>query len=267
MIDNSSQDLPIEIYGDGDEVLVFAHGFGGSKKDWRLYVDYFKSKATVVIFDHLGSSNIKIPDNLVDASFSDPNFHTKILISTLKKIDPKKNICLVAHSFSGLLGVNACMTTPGLIDKLVLIGCSPRYLNEEGYNGGITIESANHIFKNISDNFIKWVSDFKDTVLEDGETNKDSFQASILSMGPKRALAIAKAIFLSDYRQLLSKLETPTLVIHSNSDPIVNNEAAQFMCSEIKNVTCKTIQSSSHFPHVKNFDLVSSYIDHFTFKN
>lgn len=212
-------------------------------------------------------SNINIPDSLVDASFSNPDFHTKRLISVLKKFDAKKNVCLVAHSYSGLLGVTACLETPNLIDKLVLIGCSPRYLNEEGYSGGITIEEVNQIFQNISENFIDWINDFKNAVFEEGETNRDSFQASILSMGPKRALAIAKAIFMSDYRPLLSKLETPTLVIHSNSDPIVNNEAAQFLCSNIKNVTCQTIQSSSHFPHVKHFDLVSTYIENFTFHN
>lgn len=266
-MDSIVQDLPTEIYGEGNDVLVFAHGFGGSREDWKLYVDYFKSKATIVTFDHLGSSKINIPDSLIDLSFSDPDFHTKRLISVLKKIDPKKNVCLIAHSYSGLLGVTACLEMPSLIDKLVLIGCSPRYLNDGDYNGGITMEGVNLIFQNISENFIDWVDDFKNAVFEEGETNRDSFQASILSMGPKRALAIAKAIFMSDYRPLLSKLDTPTLVIHSNADPIVNNEAAQFMCSEIKNVTCQTIQSSSHFPHVRHFDLVSSYIENFTFQN
>lgn len=264
-MDKFIENLPIEISGEGENALVFAHGFGGCKEDWNPYFDFFKEKACVVTFDHLGSRKIQVPDNMIDTSFSNAEFHTRVLSSIIKKSTRGKKVCLVTHSYSGLLGVKICINEPGLIDKLVLIGASPRYLNDVDYYGGVTIDVANNIFKEISDNFLDWVGDFKNAVLMDCARNEDSFQKSIITMGPKRALSIAKAIFLSDYRSELKNLDTETMVIHSTPDPVVSDEAAKFLFSNIKNVRCETIYSGGHFPHVEHFDLVSALINDFVF--
>ncbi len=266
MLDTIVENLRIEVAGEGDIVLVFAHGFGGRKEDWDRYVAYFKTKATVVSFDHLGSIQVDIPEEFIDLRFSDSNFHTELLISIIKKYCTGKKVCLVAHSYSGLLGVNACLKEPGLIDELVLIGSSPRYINDRDYFGGIGADGVDQIFQQIAENFMEWVGDFKGAMLQDDDQNGNDFTTSILRMGPKRALAIAKAIFLSDYREQLKHLEIPTLVIHSSPDPIVSDEAAQFLCSNIRDVRCEVIKAGGHFPHLHRYNQVISLIEDFAIK-
>lgn len=264
MLDRIIANLSIEIKGQGDTALVFAHGFGGSKEDWERYVDYFSKKATTISFDHLGSIYVDIPEELIDTRFSDSTFHTELLLTIIKKYTGGKRVCLVAHSYSGLLGVNACLKEPSLIDRLVLIGSSPRYLNDENYFGGTSPEGVDEIFRQIADNFMEWIGNFKGAMLQEGDENGDSFSASILRMGPKRALAIARAIFLSDYRGQLKELNVPTLVIHSSPDPVVSDEAALFLCENILNSRCETIEAGGHFPHLTRYDEVVSLIDDFT---
>lgn len=266
MIEKLIEHLSVEVQGDGDLTIVFAHGFGGCKEDWNRYVDYFSKKATTVCFDHLGSIHIDIPEEYVDERFSDTAFHTELLISLVKKCAAGKKVCLVAHSYSGILGVIACLKEPGLIDKLVLIGASPRYLNDDHYYGGISPEAVDEIFQEIADGFMEWVGNFKGAMLQGGDKNGDSFSSSILRMGPKRALAIAKAIFLSDCRSELKKLDIPTLVIHSSPDPVVSDEAANFLCANLIDARCEIIKAGGHFPHLTRYEEVVSMIEDFAMK-
>jgi sigma-B regulation protein RsbQ len=49
-----------------------------------------------------------------------------------------KNAVFVGHSVSSMIGVLAAKKAPELFGKLVLVGPSARYIDDEGYFGGFS---------------------------------------------------------------------------------------------------------------------------------
>ena len=47
----------VNVVGNGDKVLVFAHGFGCEQGMWRYILPAFTHDYQVVLFDYVGSGN------------------------------------------------------------------------------------------------------------------------------------------------------------------------------------------------------------------
>ena len=57
-----------------------------------------------------------------------------------------------------MIGVLAAARAPGLIGKLVLVGPSPRYIDDEGYVGGFTRADIEELLESMDSNFLGWSS-------------------------------------------------------------------------------------------------------------
>ncbi|HEY3646433.1 MAG TPA: alpha/beta hydrolase, partial [Streptosporangiaceae bacterium] len=49
-----------------------------------------------------------------------------------------RQVVFVGHSVSAMIGVVAAVREPGQFSKLVLVGPSPRYIDDAGYRGGFS---------------------------------------------------------------------------------------------------------------------------------
>ncbi len=45
----------VKVIGDGEQVMLFAHGFGCDQRAWKFIVDAFTADYKVVLFDYTGS--------------------------------------------------------------------------------------------------------------------------------------------------------------------------------------------------------------------
>ena len=45
----------VKIMGNGDQTIIFAHGFGSDQTAWRHQVAAFASNYRIVLFDHVGA--------------------------------------------------------------------------------------------------------------------------------------------------------------------------------------------------------------------
>ncbi|KAJ6869936.1 hypothetical protein NC652_035747 [Populus alba x Populus x berolinensis] len=113
---------------------------------------------------------------------------------------------LVGHSMSAMIGCIASIKRPELFRHLVLLGGSPRYLDEKGYNGGFTRSEINAIFKHMHHNYTSWVQAFAPTAIGMNNTRATTeFRNSLRRMKPRIALSVAKAVFLSDLEKHSSR--------------------------------------------------------------
>ena len=62
----------------------------------------------------------------------------------------------VGHSVSAMIGVLAVKKAPELFNELVMIGPSPRYLDDRGYVGGFTEAQIHELVDFLDSNYMGW---------------------------------------------------------------------------------------------------------------
>ncbi|KAI4984534.1 hypothetical protein ZWY2020_017164 [Hordeum vulgare] len=64
------------------------------------------------------------------------------------------------HSVSAMISILASIRRPDLFAKLVLIGASPRFLNDSDYHGGFELEQIQQVFDAMSANYAAWATGY-----------------------------------------------------------------------------------------------------------
>ena len=120
--------------GSGDRAMMFAHGFGCDQNMWRFVAPAFEDDFRVVLFDHVGAG-------AADLSAYSPEKYASLdgyaddVVEIGRALGVQGGV-FVGHSVSAMVGVLAAKKAPELFDGLVLLGPSPRYIDDNGYTGG-----------------------------------------------------------------------------------------------------------------------------------
>jgi sigma-B regulation protein RsbQ len=237
------------ITGRGSEVVVLSHGFGTDQSAWDALRPWFEERYRVVSFDLAGSG----PEG--HAGY-DPRRHTSLygFADDLLEIFDELEIehCVyVGHSVSGMIGAAAALTRPEAFRRLVMIGASPRYLNEPGYTGGFEQQDLDELHDAMAANFQAWGAGFAPVVVGVSDrTAVHEFSRTLFQMRPDIALAVSRTIFQSDMRQVASRLDRPTSLIQTRSDVAVPGEVAEWLRGHVDGATLDVIDAVGHLPHM-----------------
>src|SRR5215204_3487498 len=121
-----------------------------------------------------------------------------------------------------MIGALASLKAPGMFSDLVMVGPSPRYVDEGDYIGGFSHDQVEELLEFLADNHLGWSAAVAPAIMgnpdrpELGETLANSFCAT----DPEIARQFARATFLSDNRADLPRLNTRTLVLQCREDII-----------------------------------------------
>jgi len=163
-----------------------------------------------------------------------------------------EDVVFVGHSVSAMIGVLAAIQKPKFFSKMILIGASPHYLNEDDYHGGFSKEDVDSIYRAALGEFSEWASGFAAQAMGNPERPElaKQFALSIQSLDINHALSALCAIFQSDHRHDIQKLDKPTLLIQTKFDSVVPLEVAEYLHRHIANSQLVLIDATGHLPHV-----------------
>ncbi len=237
------------VSGEGREIAVLSHGFGTDQSAWDALRPWFEARYRVVSFDLAGSG----PDGYAGY---DPRRHNSLygFADDLLEIFDELGIerCVyVGHSVSGMIGAAAAVTRPEAFRRLVMIGASPRYLNEPGYTGGFEQQDLDELHDAMAANFQAWGAGFAPVVV--GVSDRAAvheFSRTLFQMRPDVALAVSRTIFQSDMRQVASRLDRPTNLIQTRSDVAVPTEVAEWLRGHIDGASLDIVDAVGHLPHM-----------------
>ena len=201
----------VRVLGHGPRTMVFAHGFGCDQNMWRHLVPAFEDDFRLVLFDYVGHGQ-------ADASVFD-----RTRYATLDGYaDDVLGICealaihdavFVGHSVSAMIGVLAAQKDRTRFSALVLIGPSPRYVNDGDYIGGFTREDIEGLLDFLDSNFLGWSSAMAPVIM--GNTDRPALSEELANSfcrtDPEIAKHFARVTFLSDNRADLASVNVPTL--------------------------------------------------------
>lgn len=241
----------INVSGQPDgQPILFAHGFGCDQNMWRYVAPRFEDEFRVVLFDHVGAGNSD-PSAYEPQRYSSLSGYAEDVVGICTELE-LCDVVFVGHSVSAMIGVLAAAAAPDLFAKLVLVGPSPRYINDDGYVGGFSAEDINDLLESLESNYLGWSSAMAPVIMgradrpELGEELTESFCRT----DPVIARAFARVTFLSDNRKDLPAVATPTLILQCANDVIAPVCVGDFVRDAMPNASMVLLNATGHCPNL-----------------
>ncbi|PID22289.1 alpha/beta hydrolase [Sporosarcina sp. P3] len=242
----------VHITGSGEQTIVFAHGFGCDQTVWNHVIPAFEKQYRIVTFDYVGSGHSDKRAYSAERYESLPGYAQDV-IEVCDALE-LKDIIYVGHSVSGMIGVLASIQRPDLMEKLIMIGPSPHYLNEPDYRGGFEREDIDELLDMMEMNYKEFTKYLAPIAMknEDRPHLSDEFESMLCANDPGIARRFAKATFMSDVREELSKVTTKTLILQPTEDSIVPIEVGYYIEEHMSNSELVIMKAKGHNPHISH---------------
>jgi sigma-B regulation protein RsbQ len=254
--------INLSVRPDGQPML-FAHGFGCDQQMWRYVAPRFEDEFHVVLFDYVGAGHS-------DLSAYDPQRYSSLsgyaedVLAICTELE-LRDVIFIGHSVSAMIGVLAAAAAPELFAKLVLVGPSARYLNDADYVGGFSAEDINDLLDSLESNYLGWSSAIAPVIMgrpdrpELGQELTDSFCRT----DPAIARQFARVTFLSDNRDDLVAVATPTLILQCANDVLAPVSVGEFVRDRMPNASMVLLNSTGHCPNLSAPEETAQAIEQF----
>ena len=201
--------------------MLFAHGFGCDQNMWRFVTPEFAEDYRIVLFDYVGSGKSDLQAYSPER-YANLDGYTQDVLDVCGALD-LKDIIFVGHSVSGVVGMLASIREPERFGRLIMVGPSPRYINEPpDYVGGFERSDIVGLLDVMEKNYIGWANFLAPVVMKNQDRPEltRELEESFCSTDPKIARRFAEATFFSDNRADLSKVTIPSLIMQCSEDAI-----------------------------------------------
>lgn len=242
----------VKVSGRGTQPMLLAHGFGCDQNMWRYITPHFEDDYRVVLFDYVGSgqSDLKAYD---PKRYSSLEGYAEDVLDVVHALD-LRNVIFVGHSVSSMIGVIAANREPDRFERLILIGPSPRYINEPEYVGGFEKADIEGLLEMMDRNFIGWANFLAPAIMKNpdrpelGAELTDSF----CSTDPVIARRFAEATFLADNRDDLANVNVPSLILQCSDDMVAPLPVGEYVHRKMRDSTLRIMKATGHCPHVSD---------------
>jgi len=232
------------------QAMVFVHGLGTEQSAWAPVATAFAATHRLVLFDNAGAGRAD-PAAFVQHKYLGLGQYADDLLAICAALDLREAV-FVGHSAGAMIAALAAVAEPARCAKLVLIGASPRYLDDRDYRGGMTDEQLAAIYSAVVDNFDQWAETIASMAMAapDQPDLARYFAATLRAIPPDRAFTVLCSILQSDSRPLLPRIAVPTLLLQTRDDIFVPLEVAHYLERMIPHSTLRVVEAQGHFPHL-----------------
>lgn len=230
--------------------MLFAHGFGCDQNMWRYVAPAFEDHYRIILFDHVGAGQS-------DASAYDRRKYDELdgyaadIIEICDSLE-LEDVIFVGHSVAAMMGVLAARRRPDLFASLVLVGPSPRYIDDDGYRGGFTEAEIDDLLISLESNFLGWSAQMAPIIMGNPDRPElgEDLTHSFCRTDPDIAAHFAQVTFRSDNRADLAGLEIPTLVLQCSNDVIAPKSVGLYVHERLPNSEFILLDAVGHCPNL-----------------
>ena len=240
----------VKVLGRGEQPMIFAHGYGCDQNMWRFITPAFEDRYKIVLFDHVGHGQS-------DAAAFDPAKYGSLkgyaddVLAICRELDLTDAV-FVGHSVSAMIGVLAAIREPERFDRLVLIGPSPRYINDGDYVGGFKQEDIEGLLDFLDSNHLGWSSTMAPVIMANPERPElgEELTNSFCRTNPDIAKHFARVTFLSDNRADLPHVRTKALILQCSQDAIAPEAVGRYMHQNLPDSEFILMKATGHCPNL-----------------
>jgi sigma-B regulation protein RsbQ len=253
----------VRMNGAGERFMVFAHGFGCDQNMWRFVEPAFRDRYRTVLFDHVGAGQS-------DLAAYDPAKYARIegYADDVVEIGLELGLhdaVFVGHSVSAMIGALASIAAPGMFCKIVMVGPSPRYINDGEYVGGFSASQIEELLTSLGDNHMGWSAAMAPAIMGNSDRPElgQELTNSFCRTDPDIAKQFARATFTSDNRADLPKVLAKTLILQSSDDIIASENVGEYVHKAIDGSQIVYLKATGHCPNLSAPEEVIAAMDQF----
>ncbi len=243
----------VHTFGAGSVPMMFAHGFGCDQNMWRFVTPAFEDEYRIVLFDYVGSGKSDLGEYSPER-YGNLDGYTQDVLDICAELD-LEDVIFVGHSVSSVVGMLASIREPGRFARLILVGPSPRYINEPpAYVGGFERADIEGLLDVMEKNYIGWANFLAPVVMKNEERPEltRELEESFCSTDPKIARRFAEATFFSDNRDDLPKVPVPSLIMQCSEDAIAPPDVGEYLHRHLPRSTLRVLRATGHCPHMSH---------------
>lgn len=235
---------------EGGQAMVFAHGYGCDQNMWRFVTPAFADEYRIVLFDHVGAGHSDL-SAYSRGRYDSLRGYASDVLEICRELNLTR-VIFVGHSVSSMIGVLAAVEEPGRFDKLVLVGPSPRYIDEGDYTGGFSREDIDGLLDSLDSNYLGWSSAMAPVIMGNPERPELGAELtnSFCRTDPEIAKHFARTTFLSDNRADLPRVTTPTLILQCSDDVIAPQSVGDYVHRQISGSELVRMKATGHCPNL-----------------
>lgn len=240
----------LHIRGQGTQPMLFAHGFGCDQTIWRLVAPAFEESYRVILFDLAGSGQAH-PSAYDHGRHSTLHGYAHDVLDIITELG-LYDVTFVGHSVGTMIGILAAIERPEHFDSLHLVAPSPCYMNDGDYVGGFSPDDIEGLIDALDSNYLGWARSMAPVVMgtPDRPELTQELENRFCRADPEIAREFAKVTFLSDHRQDLARVRTPSLVMQVARDLIAPVSVGEYMHRQLERSELAMIDASGHCPHL-----------------
>jgi sigma-B regulation protein RsbQ len=230
--------------------ILFAHGFGCDQNMWRFVAPAFEDTHRVILFDHVGAgrSDLSTYDR---EKYATLDGYADDVLAIVHELD-LSDVVFVGHSVSSMIGVLAAGREPERFGALVLVGPSPRYIDDGDYVGGFQQADIEEMLDSLDSNYLGWSSAMAPVIIGNADRPElgDELTNSFCRTDPEIARQFARVTFLSDNRVDLARVRTPTVILQCAEDVIAPASVGDYVHRNMPGSRLIAMTATGHCPNL-----------------
>lgn len=240
--------------------MMFAHGFGCDQTMWEPVASNLADDFKVILFDYVGHGRSDVSAYAAERysslqAYADDVVEIGLALDLLDAV-------FVGHSVSAMIGALASLKAPTMFTDLVMVGPSPRYIDDEDYRGGFSQEQICELLDFLAENHFGWSAAMAPAIMGNADRPELSsrLENSFCSTDPEIARDFARVTFLSDNRGDLASVKARTLVLQCSEDIIAPVEVGKYVHAALPRSEFRMLQATGHCPNLSAPDEVTEAI-------
>jgi sigma-B regulation protein RsbQ len=151
-----------------------------------------------------------------------------------------------------MIGALAAATAPERFARLVLVGPSPRYIDDNDYTGGFTREDIEGLLEAMDSNYLGWSGQMAQVIMANPERPElgEELANSFCRSDPDIARHFARVTFLSDNRTDLARVPTQSLVLQCSDDAIAPDAVGEYVTRQLPDARLVRMAATGHCPNL-----------------
>lgn len=235
---------------DPDKWLIFLHGFGGDLTAWQKERAYFTKQAISTIAMDLRGHGFSDRSNKKDF-YKLENFAKDL--NLLLETEKIKKPVLIGHCFGGMVTIYFQTMFPDKSKALILVDTSykPPFIGNNFVAKVFLDKIINLLLKAVPDVKKAGHADFKKFT----GTNDINFKrifSDILHTSLRSYLMLSDQLISLDAKNLLDKIQVPTLIVEGTKDSIFPPDIAEYLHHRIKTSQLDLIEGANHILVINN---------------
>ena len=236
--------------GKGSRAMVFAHGFGCDQNMWRFVAPAFEGDFRTILFDHVGAgrSDLRAYDPEKYASL---HGYADDIVEIGRELG-LKNAVFVGHSVSAVIGALASIKAPDLFECLIMVGPSPRYIDDGDYRGGFSAHEIDELLASLDDNHMGWSAAMAPAIMGNPDRPElgEELTNSFCRTDPEIAKQFARVTFTSDNRVDFPKVTARTLILQCKDDIIASEQVGEYVHQHVTGSELVILDATGHCPNL-----------------